>query len=91
MKITRRKRSKSRSTCKIKIRIRTEGSTALGVGAAGAARRSRNCLGDCVDGGIFWQDDWGRMIGADEGVLGLRIFYRWLIGRMGRCGGADWG
>jgi hypothetical protein len=57
----------------------------------GEAPQQGKGRGDCVDGGMFWQDDWGGTIRADEGVLVLWISYLWFVTRF-VCGGwADWG
>ena len=59
-------------------------------GDFGEAPQQGKGRGDFVDGGSVGRMIGGRMITGDEGVLGLRIFCRRWISRMGCCGGADW-
>ena len=63
----------------------------MGIGVSGAVYRSRTWRGDFVDGGSVGRTIGGRMIAADEGVLGLRVFYLEFVSSIGCCGWADWG
>ena len=60
-------------------------------GDFGEAPQQEKGRGDFVDGGSVGRTIGGRMIAADEGVLGLRVFYLEFVSSIGCCGWADWG